>query len=84
MISFAWQNLTAIDLLKCLFEITHQKNETLSFEGYSYLNLEYDQNNLINDLNEFLTKKERKVVKVTLSERQKRPREGYYHQKNDQ
>jgi hypothetical protein len=77
VISFAWQNLTAIELLHPLFYTKHE-NGSLSIDGFNYLDLNQDQQALAKDLNIFLSDNHKKVD-VQLFKHGKKPREGMFY-----
>jgi hypothetical protein len=77
VISFAWQNLTAIDLLHPLFYTKHE-NGTLHIEGFNYLSPDYELNALEKDLNKFLSTKTKRVY-VKLLDIQDTPIEGAFY-----
>ncbi|MEZ8154513.1 hypothetical protein ACED23_26005 [Vibrio splendidus] len=75
--SFSWQSLTAIDLLRPLFYTKHE-NGMIHIEGFNYLNLEFTQEDLNKDLNQFLSNRFSKVEVVTY-QRSDKPIEGAYY-----
>lgn len=77
VISFAWQNLTAIDLINPLFCIEH-KNGTIHTEGFNYLSPEHDLKDLEVDLNVFLSNRTKKVC-VKLLDIKNKPIEGAFY-----
>lgn len=78
VISFAWQNLQAIELLSRLFQTEH-KNGSIDIWGFNYLSSEFDHDDLERDLNGFLSSHLRKV-KVECSRFSGKLIEGgFYH-----
>ena len=81
VISFAWQNLGAIQLLQPLFNKMHEDNR-IHIEGFNYLSPKFSQDDLEKDLNSFLTNSSRKV-NIKLSSFSKKPFEGaFYYPRN--
>lgn len=81
IISFAWQNLQAIELLKSLFYTKHE-NGSISIEGFNYLSPDFTQDDLEKDLNNFLSNQSRKVS-IKLFQFSNKPIEGaFYHPRN--
>lgn len=81
VISFAWQNLEAIELLKPLFHTKHE-NGSIHIEGFNYLSPEFSQEDLEKDLNNFLSNHTRKVS-VKLFPFSEKPIEGaFYYPRN--
>lgn len=79
-ISFAWQNLQAIELLKSLFNTKHN-NGGIHIEGFNYLSRNFTQDDLKKDLNGFLSSQSRKVS-IELFQFSNKPIEGaFYYQK---
>lgn len=76
VISFAWQNLAAVDFLDPLFNIQHE-NGNLSTEGFNYLDLNYKIEDLADDLGRFLSRRQK--VTINLSPRMQRPVEGSFY-----
>ncbi len=77
VISFAWQNLTAIDLLHPLFYTKHE-NGAIHVEGFNYLSPEHDLKALEVDLNAFLSNRTKKVC-VKLLDIKDKPIEGAFY-----
>lgn len=79
IVSFPWQSMTAIDLLKPLFHTRHEDGH-IHLEGFNYLNLNLKEESLEEDLSRFLSNRQERI-KVKLYKREKRPLEGayYYH-----
>lgn len=81
VISFAWQNLEAVELLKPLFYTKH-KNGNIHIEGFNYLSPDFSQEDLEKDLNNFLSNHSRKVS-VKLFPFSEKPIEGeFYYPRN--
>lgn len=81
VISFAWQNLEAVALLKPLFYTQHE-NGGIHIEGFNYLSPDFGQEDLEKDLNNFLSNKSRKVS-VKLFPFSDKPLEGaFYYPRN--
>lgn len=80
IISFPWQTMTAFDLLKPLFYTQHE-NGGWHLEGFNYLDLNYSQEDLVSDLNSFLSSHHSKV-EVRCIKRTTRPLEGAYYYLN--
>jgi len=83
VISFAWQNLQAIEFLKPLFSIKLEDGRW-SLEGFNYLSTDAAQQDLENDLNEFLSNHLREIS-IKLFKFSNKPIEGefYYRRKNN-
>ena len=75
--SYAWQNLTAVDFLKPLFN-TVRNDGSRHLEGFNYLNLDYEQEKMVEDLNKFLSN-QRMEIKVLTYQRGDKPIEGAYY-----
>lgn len=81
IISFAWQNLEAIELLKALFYTKHE-NGSIHIEGFNYLSSGFTQDDLEKDLNSFLSNTSRKV-NIRLLRFSNKPIEGaFYYPRN--
>ncbi|CAM0556679.1 hypothetical protein EHLJMEHL_01767 [Vreelandella titanicae] len=81
VISFAWQNLEAVELLKPLFNTKHE-NGTIHIEGFNYLSSDFSQEDLEKDLNDFLSNDFREVS-VKLFPFFEKPIEGaFYYPRN--
>lgn len=81
IISFAWQNLEAVELLKPLFYTKHE-NGSIHIEGFNYLSPDFSQEELEKDLNNFLSNRSRKVS-VKLFPFSEKPIEGaFYYPRN--
>lgn len=77
VVSFAWQNLEAIDLLKELFYTRHE-NGGIHIEGFNYLSPDYNQHDLAADLGKFLSN-DRIEVGINLIQFTKKPIEGAFY-----
>lgn len=77
VISFAWQNLEAVELLNSLFYTEHE-NGNINLEGFNYLSPNYSQNSLEKDLNNFLSNS-KKEVSVKLYSFSEKPIEGAFY-----
>lgn len=77
IISFAWQNLTAIDLLMPLFTTQHQEG-AIDIQGFNYLSPDHDLKDLQKDLNTYLSNQHRRVD-VTLLNIKDKPAEGSFY-----
>jgi len=60
IISFAWQNLSAIDYLSPLFYTKHE-NGYIHLEGFNYFSPDHDQSELARDLSDFLSDRTKKI-----------------------
>lgn len=81
VISFAWQNLEAVELLKSLFYTNHE-NGRIHIEGFNYLSPDFSQDDLEKDLNEFLSNYSRNVS-IKLFPFSEKPIEGaFYYPRN--
>lgn len=81
VISFAWQNLEAVELLKPLFYTKHE-NGSIHIKGFNYLSPDFSQEDLKKDLNNFLSNNSRKVS-VELFPFFEKPIEGaFYYPRN--
>ncbi|MGE8361410.1 hypothetical protein [Pseudomonas sp.] len=77
VISFAWQNLEAVELLEPLFRAAHEDGRS-HLKGFNYLSAGFALSDLEKDLNEFLSNKSRKVS-VKLSLPLNKPIEGEFY-----
>lgn len=77
IISYAWQNIAAIEFIKPLFK-TRIDNITFHMEGFNYLSPNYKQEDLISDLNSFLSTKFRRVT-VSCEIFKDKPLEGAFY-----
>lgn len=77
IVSFPWQSLSAVDLLAPLFN-TRRDDGGLSIQGFNYLDLKYSQEELVRDLNFFISKNGRRV-EVRCEKRSNRPIEGMFY-----
>lgn len=78
VISFAWQNLQAIDLLEGLFQTRHKLDGRMNMNGFNYLSRNFNQKDLVEDLNIFLSNDKRKVF-ITCYEFSEKPVEGEFY-----
>ncbi|KHS76247.1 hypothetical protein RC79_06565 [Pectobacterium brasiliense] len=77
VIPLPWQSLTAIDMLYPLFNIWRDDKE-FSLNGFNFINLNHSQDEMLKDLNLFLSEKSKSIITVELSPRCERPFEGVY------
>ncbi|MFU4813142.1 hypothetical protein ACM706_18505 [Pseudomonas aeruginosa] len=77
LISYPWQSIAAVELLKPLFK-TELDDGRWNIEGFNYLNLNYAQEALAEDLGKYLSNQKAGVV-VNLFKRGGRPVEGSYY-----
>ncbi|WP_410737950.1 hypothetical protein [Citrobacter portucalensis] len=77
VIPLPWQSLTAIDMLYPLFKIW-SNNKEFSLNGFNFINLNYSQDEMVKDLNLFLSEKSKSLITVELYPRCERPFEGVY------
>ncbi|WP_447878459.1 hypothetical protein [Serratia fonticola] len=73
---FPWQSLSAIELLEPMFKHWNESKK-FSLHGFNSLNMEHSFNDLVKDLNTFLSS-DHKKVEITLLPRSKYPTEGVY------
>lgn len=77
VISLAWQNLEAIELLNKLFNTKHE-NGSIHIEGFNFLSPDFNQHDLATDLSKFLSSKNKKIS-INLFKFTSKPFEGAFY-----
>ncbi|WP_157037510.1 hypothetical protein [Erwinia piriflorinigrans] len=80
IIPLPWQSLTAIDMLYPLFSIWND-DRNFSLNGFNFINLNYSQDEMLKDLNAYLSEKSKMPITVELYPRCEHPFEGTYANK---
>ena len=79
VLNYAWQSLQAIDFLAPLFKIEHE-NGGYSLEGYNYLSPDFSQDEIIKDLENFLSHKRKNIqIRIDYEKFSEEPLEGQFY-----